>query len=65
MVEQHVIFGQGALRVSARELLTQVEQGEKEIQNKITERSSNTGRNTIDAKLSPEMKKLFEQWRRE
>ncbi|MNO69002.1 YacP-like NYN domain protein [compost metagenome] len=65
MVEQHVIFGQGALRVSARELLTQVEQGEKEIQNKIAERSSNAGRNTIDAKLSPEMRKLFEQWRRE
>ncbi|MNI74563.1 YacP-like NYN domain protein [compost metagenome] len=65
MVEQHVIFGQGALRVSARELLTQVEQGEKEIQNKIAERSSSIGRNTIDAKLSPEMRKLFEQWRRE
>ncbi|SDG13221.1 hypothetical protein SAMN04488542_12723 [Fontibacillus panacisegetis] len=65
MVEQHVIFGQGALRVSARELLTQVEQGEKEIQNTIAERSSSTGRNTIDAKLSPEMRKLFEQWRRE
>ncbi|MNM90905.1 YacP-like NYN domain protein [compost metagenome] len=65
MVEQHVIFGQGALRVSARELLTQVEQGEKEIQKEIAERSSTAGRNTIDAKLSPEVRKLFEQWRRE
>ncbi|MMZ61164.1 YacP-like NYN domain protein [compost metagenome] len=65
MVEQHVIFGQGALRISARELLTQVEQSEKEIQTKLTERSSNTARNTLDGKLSPEMRQMFERWRRE
>lgn len=65
MVEQHVIFGQGALRISARELLTQVEQGEREIKSKITESSNQTSRNTIDGKLSPEVKKMFEKWRRE
>ncbi|MGP0587592.1 NYN domain-containing protein [Paenibacillus timonensis] len=65
MVEQHVIFGQGALRVSARELLIQVEQSEKEIQAKIAERSANSSRNTLDAKLTPEQRKLFERWRRE
>ncbi|MDU2242283.1 MAG: NYN domain-containing protein [Paenibacillus sp.] len=65
MVEQHVIFAQGALRVSARELLIQVEQSEKEIQAKIAERSANSSRNTLDAKLSPELRQLFERWRRE
>ncbi|MNO20865.1 YacP-like NYN domain protein [compost metagenome] len=65
MVEQHVIFGQGALRVSARELLIQVEQSEKEIQAKIAERSANSSRNTLDGKLTPEQRKLFERWRRE
>ncbi|WP_435922627.1 NYN domain-containing protein [Paenibacillus sp. DYY-L-2] len=65
MVEQHVIFGQGALRISARELLTQVEQSEKEIQVRLKERSSRSGRNTIDDKLSPEIRQLFERWRRE
>lgn len=65
MVEQHVIFGQGALRISARELLIQVEQSEKEIQAKIAERSANSSRNTLDAKLSPELRQLFERWRRE
>lgn len=65
MVEQHVIFGQGALRVSARELLTQVEQSEKEIQVRLQERSRNSSRNTIDGKLSPEVRKMFERWRRE
>ncbi|MNJ69495.1 YacP-like NYN domain protein [compost metagenome] len=65
MVEQHVIFGQGALRISARELLTQVQQGEREIKSKIAESSSQTSRNTIDGKLSPEVRKMFEKWRRE
>lgn len=65
MVEQHVIFGQGALRISARELLTQVEQSEKDIQMKLQERSSNSSRNTIDGKLSPEMRQMFERWRRQ
>ncbi|WP_460327157.1 NYN domain-containing protein [Paenibacillus sp. YSY-4.3] len=64
-VEQHVIFGQGALRVSARELLNQVEENEREIQSKIAERSSKSSRNSIDAKLSPEVRMLFERWRRE
>ncbi|GIP61223.1 NYN domain-containing protein [Paenibacillus sp. FSL W8-0186] len=64
-VEQHVIFGQGALRVSARELLNQVEESEREIQSKIAERSSKSSRNSIDAKLSPEVRMMFERWRRE
>lgn len=65
MVEQHVIFGQGALRVSARELLIQIEQSEKEVQTKIAERSNSISRNTIDSKLSPELRRMFERWRRE
>ncbi|GGG10680.1 NYN domain-containing protein [Paenibacillus aceti] len=64
MVEQHVIFGQGALRISARELLVQIEQSEKEVKSKIVERSESASRNTIDSKLSPEMRKMFERWRR-
>jgi len=42
-----------------------VEQSEKEIQAKIAERSANSSRNTLDAKLTPEQRKLFERWRRE
>ncbi|MNH92444.1 YacP-like NYN domain protein [compost metagenome] len=65
LVEQHVIFGQGALRIPARELLTQVEQSEREIQSKIAEDRMNSSRNTLGGKLSPEIKKMFERWRRE
>lgn len=65
MVEQHVIFGQGALRISARELLTQVEKSEKEVQIKIAERIDKSSRNRVDDKLSPEVRRMFERWRRE
>lgn len=65
MIEQHVIFGQGALRLSARELESMLEQNERELKSKIEEESMRTKRNTIAGKLSPEARKLFERWRRE
>ncbi|MNW58776.1 YacP-like NYN domain protein [compost metagenome] len=65
MVEQHVIFGQGALRVSARELLIEVEQNEKELKKRLEEDQAKTTRNTLGGKLSPDVLKEFERWRRE
>ena len=65
MVEQHVIFGQGALRVSARELLIEVEQNEKELKKRMEEDQARTTRNTLGGKLSPDVLKEFERWRRE
>ncbi|MBT2285744.1 NYN domain-containing protein [Paenibacillus polymyxa] len=65
MVEQHVIFGQGALRISARELLIEVEQNEKELKKRLEEDQAKTTRNTLGGKLSPDVLKEFERWRRE
>ncbi|MBD8842297.1 NYN domain-containing protein [Paenibacillus sp. CFBP 13594] len=65
MVEQHVIFGQGALRVSARELLIEVEQNEKDLKKRLEEDQAKTTRNTLGGKLSPDVLKEFERWRRE
>ncbi|WP_211749507.1 NYN domain-containing protein [Paenibacillus sp. Marseille-Q4541] len=66
MVEQHVIFGQGALRLSARELFIELEQNDKELGRKIKdEYQKKSTKNTIDSKLTPEMRKLFENWRRD
>ncbi|AWB46154.1 RNA-binding protein [Paenibacillus sp. CAA11] len=65
MIEQHVIFGQGALRLSARELLTIIEQNDRAVKSKIDEDTAKINRNTLGGKLSPEVKKLFERWRRE
>ncbi|CAM3089106.1 NYN domain-containing protein [Paenibacillus sediminis] len=65
MVEQHVIFGQGALRVSARELLIELEQSEQEVKTQIAQDNAKSARNTVDSKLSPDVRKVFERWRRE
>lgn len=63
MTEQHVIFGKGAFRVPASELLVKVKQAKRDIQHKIHEKPT-SHRNTFDSKLSGEMKDLFEKWRR-
>jgi predicted RNA-binding protein with PIN domain len=64
-VEQHVTFGQGALRISARELLIEIEQIRKEIQSRIrTGESHHDRRNTFDSKLSGDLRHIFEKWRR-
>jgi hypothetical protein len=62
-VEQRVTFGQGALRLSARELLIDVEQGRREIERSISERSPDA-RHTLDKRLGADIRLIFEQWRR-
>jgi uncharacterized protein len=60
--EQWVIFGQGALRKSARELLNEVETIDNKIKRNV--------RKTVDKKpsskisLSAEVAEIFEKWRR-
>ncbi|WP_411345091.1 NYN domain-containing protein [Paenibacillus sp. WLX1005] len=64
MTEQHVIFGQGALRISARELLIEVQIGEREIRQRIKDQRLDGSRNTLDGKLNPQQRLMFEKWRR-
>ncbi|MDR0271354.1 NYN domain-containing protein [Paenibacillus sp.] len=64
-IEQHVIFARGALRISARELLIEVENCEKTIQNRIRQDRAPSTRNTLESKLKPELREIFEKWRRE
>lgn len=64
MTEQHVIFGQGALRVSARELLIEVQLSEREVKQKIADHKQTGARNTLDGKLNSKQRDLFEKWRR-
>ncbi|WP_019535573.1 NYN domain-containing protein [Paenibacillus ginsengihumi] len=63
MTEQHVIFGLGAFRISARELLVKVRQSRHDIRKKIQETASRRN-NTLDSKLTGEQRDLFEKWRR-
>ncbi|MED4600379.1 NYN domain-containing protein [Paenibacillus validus] len=64
MTEQHVIFGKGAYRVPASELLVKVRLARQEIRRKIKDEAE-TKRNTFDSRLSDEQRKRLEDWRRE
>ncbi len=61
--EQRVIFGQGALRISARELAIEKETIEKKIETKVTKNNKKLKSN-IFSSLDDEMIKFFENWRR-
>lgn len=63
MIEQHVIFGKGALRMPAKELLVKIKQNRKEVRERIVPEMT-TRRNPFEGKLSDEMKAKFERWRR-
>ncbi|WP_256762377.1 NYN domain-containing protein [Cohnella sp. WQ 127256] len=62
-VEQHVAFGRGALRVSARELRIEVRQSRTEIQTAIT-RDSQIKKNPLDGILPDDVQRRLERMRR-
>lgn len=64
-VEQSVTFGKGALRISARELQLNIQESEQKIKEHIHRESVQVQkRNTFDSKLSHDLKKKLEKWRR-
>ncbi|MFY4777143.1 NYN domain-containing protein [Metabacillus sp. RGM 3146] len=60
--EQWAIFGQGALRKSARELLIEMEAIEKSIKKKVSKIKNESPASKIS--LSEDVLKTFEKWRR-
>lgn len=64
MTEQNVIFGKGALRLSARELLEKIKESDQELRLKLTENAAPV-RNSLDDNISAELKQKFEKWRRQ
>lgn len=60
--EQWAIFGQGALRISARELLEEVQDTERRIKNKVEITQEKAPLRKIN--LSQDMTEIFEKWRR-
>jgi uncharacterized protein len=60
--EQWAIFGQGALRKSARELLIEMESIEKSIERKVKKIQEKKPVSKIP--LSDEVARIFEKWRR-
>jgi predicted RNA-binding protein with PIN domain len=60
--EQWAIFGQGALRISARELLTEINEIEKRIEKNVKSIQENKPVSKIP--ISSEVAEIFEKWRR-
>lgn len=60
--EQWVIFGQGALRKSARELFLEMEEIQKEIERDV--RNTASVKPNVKIPLSDEQMEIFEKWRR-
>lgn len=63
LVEQHVAFGKGALRLSARELLIDIEQNRKAIERSAAVRPPGK-RNPLDGGLSLDVRTKLERLRR-
>lgn len=63
LVEQHVAFGRGALRLTARELRLAVEQSRKDIQSSIV-REPSPKRNPLGGAVSGDVRRRLEQMRR-
>lgn len=63
MVEQSVAFGQGALRISARELLLDVEQAQRQVGHALHERNAGA-RNPLDDRVSMDVRIQLERMRR-
>lgn len=63
LVERKVIFGQGALRVSAPELMSEVEVNRSLIKQTLNDLP--TSKNRISENISRELLKKLEKWRRE
>ncbi|MBE3570510.1 MAG: NYN domain-containing protein [Bacillales bacterium] len=60
--EQWAIFGQGALRISARELLIEMKEIEKKIKKKV--KKTQESKSVSKIFLSDEVAEIFEKWRR-
>ncbi|WP_010498904.1 NYN domain-containing protein [Paenibacillus elgii] len=63
MTEQHVIFGKGAFRIPASELLVKVRQVRQEIRRTIDTEAS-PKRNSFDSRISGDIRDQLEKWRR-
>lgn len=61
-LEQRLIFGKGALRMSSRELLQEIKVMKERISDTIIQNETKPLR--MKGKLNPEIAQIFEKWRR-
>ncbi len=61
--EQHVAFAQGGLRMSARELLIELETSRSEVRKRLEQPVSQPA-NSLESRLSGDIHHILERWRR-
>lgn len=62
--EQHVAFGKGALRISARELLIELDQSKLDVTKYIERDRPMSQRNAMEGKMKEDIRSKLEEWRR-
>ncbi|MBA4542375.1 MULTISPECIES: NYN domain-containing protein [Thermoactinomyces] len=63
-LEQRMVFGQGAYRISSRELLEEIRLAKKNLSEKLRKEKNERQRNTLEERLNGEIKQKLENWRR-
>jgi uncharacterized protein len=63
-LEQRMVFGQGAYRISSRELLEEIRVAKKKLSEKLRKEEEEQIRNTLEERLSHELQQILEKWRR-
>lgn len=63
-LEQKMIFGQGAYRISSRELIQEIRAAKKQLSTKLRKKENNRQRNPLEERIGTEIQKILEKWRR-
>jgi uncharacterized protein len=65
-LEQRMVFGQGAYRISSRELVQEIQEAKQKLSDRLRKRGNmnNTLRNVLEERLSKDVKQILEKWRR-
>jgi predicted RNA-binding protein with PIN domain len=63
-LEQRMVFGQGAYRISSRELLEEIRVAKKNLSEKLRKEEENQVRNTLEDRLRRELRQMLDKWRR-
>jgi predicted RNA-binding protein with PIN domain len=63
-LEQRMVFGQGAYRISSRELLEEIRLAKKKLSERLRKEANERQRNMLEDRLSRELQQKLEKWRR-
>lgn len=63
-LEQKMIFGQGAYRISSRELIQEIRTAKKQLSIKLRKEENQKQRNPLEERIGTEIQEILEKWRR-